>query len=344
MTAGVAKRLGIAYEDCKRVNPDVVYCNTWAYGLEGPQAHFGGLDPIFQAAAGLEYEAGPVREGNKPLYIRFGMTDTANAMLSVVGCLAALYHQRRTGEGQELWTSLLDGASMLSSDALLVDGVAVPRPQLDADQSGIDACYRLYRTIDGWIQIAAVAPDEFAALCRALGLPELVDDPRFADHAGRHEHRHQLEALFAPVFATHHRHRVVTRCSTMPAFRTRSRVDMNAGEDFFFDADNERLGLVAEYDHPIVGRMRQFGALIDFSETPGHIAGPPPLVGRAHQGDPRRGWATTRSRCRRCGTPASCTGPTTPIPGRSDAARSSRPCRSSSAGTRPPISTRRGTL
>ena len=59
MTAGVAKRLGIGYDDCKRVNPDVVYCNTWAYGLEGPLAHFGGLDPLYQAAAGLEYEAGP---------------------------------------------------------------------------------------------------------------------------------------------------------------------------------------------------------------------------------------------------------------------------------------------
>jgi crotonobetainyl-CoA:carnitine CoA-transferase CaiB-like acyl-CoA transferase len=47
----------------------------------------------------------------------------------------------------------------------------------------------------------------------------------------------------------------------------------------FFDADNERLGLVAEYEHPVVGRMRQFGELINFSETPGRIAGPPPLVG-----------------------------------------------------------------
>jgi len=91
MTAGVAKRLGIGYEDCKRVKPDVVYCNTWAYGLEGPLAHFGGLDPLYQASAGLEYEQGPVREGNAPNYLRFGMTDTANAMLSVVGCLAALY-------------------------------------------------------------------------------------------------------------------------------------------------------------------------------------------------------------------------------------------------------------
>jgi crotonobetainyl-CoA:carnitine CoA-transferase CaiB-like acyl-CoA transferase len=188
MTAGVAVRLGIGYEDCKRVNEDIVYCNTWAYGLEGPLARFGGLDPLYQAAAGLEYEQGPVREGNAPNYLRFGMTDTANAMLSVVGCLAALYRQRVTGEGQELWTSLLDGGSMFASDAVLVDGAAVPRPRLDK-----------------------------------------------ASRAGELQH---------------------------------------------FDADNERLGLVAEYDHPLLGRMRQYGSFIDFSETPGLVHGPPPLVGQ----------------------------------------------------------------
>src|SRR5207237_4247019 len=143
MTAGVAKKLGIGYDDCKRVNPDVVYCNTYAYGFEGPLAHFGGLDPLYQAAAGLEYEAGAVQHGNEPLYYRFGMTDTANAMLSVVGCLAALYHQRRTGEGQALLTSLLDGGAVFASDALLVDGEPVERLRLDQAQHGLDACYRL---------------------------------------------------------------------------------------------------------------------------------------------------------------------------------------------------------
>ncbi len=57
-------------------------------------------------------------------------------------------------------------------------------------------------------------------------------------------------------------------------------LDSNAGELVLFDADNERLGLVAEYEHPIVGPMRQYGAFIDFSETPGRINGPPPLVGQ----------------------------------------------------------------
>ncbi|MGQ0824519.1 MAG: CaiB/BaiF CoA transferase family protein [Actinomycetota bacterium] len=278
MTKGVANRLGIGYEDCKRVKSDIVYCNTYAYGLEGPQSHFGGLDPLFQAAAGIEHEAGPVSAGNPPLYLRFGMTDTANAMLSVVGSLAALYHQRRTGEGQELWTSLLDGAAMLSSDALLVDGDYVERPKLDADQTGIDACYRLYRTQDGWLQVCAVTHEQWVGLCNALALPELVDDARFADAAARRTHRQQLEALFIPVCASR-TSLVWSRLLSDARVPNEIPVDTNSGERVFFDADNERLGLVAEYDHPTMGRMRQFGAFIDFSETPGRSKGPPPMVG-----------------------------------------------------------------
>jgi crotonobetainyl-CoA:carnitine CoA-transferase CaiB-like acyl-CoA transferase len=279
MTAGVAKRLGIAYDDCKAVKPDIVYCNTWAYGLEGPQAHFGGLDPLYQAAAGLEYEAGPVAEGNPPLYYRFGMTDTANAMLSVVGCLAALYHQRRTGEGQELWTSLLDGGAMFSSDALLAGGQAVSRPTLDKDQTGIDACYRLYRTVDDWIQIAAVEPEHWEGLCRALGVPELTDDSRFVDRCARHANRVELEALLAECFATR---TAIVWSRVLDDYGVPNEVPLEtrSGEREFFDADNERLGLVAEYEHPIIGRMRQFGSLVDFSDTPSEITGPAPLTGQ----------------------------------------------------------------
>ena len=119
MTKGTAARLGLDDAACRAVKPDVVYCNTYAYGLEGPLSHFGGLDPLYQASAGLEHESGAVPHGHDPLYYRFGMCDAANAMLSVVGVLAALYHQRVTGEGQELWTSLMDGGAVFASDTLL---------------------------------------------------------------------------------------------------------------------------------------------------------------------------------------------------------------------------------
>ncbi|MDQ1454836.1 MAG: hypothetical protein QOH28_456, partial [Actinomycetota bacterium] len=196
MTAGVATRLGIDYQACKQVKSDIVYCNTWAYGLEGPLARFGGLDPLYQASSGLEHESAAVHEGNVPLYYRFGMCDASNAMLSVVAVLGALYHRKRTGEGQEVWTSLFDGGAIFTSDAHLVGGVPAPRPHLDKELMGVSATYRLYRTQDDdWICIAAITDDDFRRLCAVVGVDEIVDDPRFATGASRAEHRRQLETI-----------------------------------------------------------------------------------------------------------------------------------------------------
>ena len=278
MTAGVANRLGIGYDDCKRVNPDVVYCNTWAYGLEGPLAHFGGLDPLYQASAGLEYEAGAVHAGNDPLYYRFGMCDAANAMLSVVGSLAALYHQRVTGEGQALWTSLMDGGAVYASDALLVNGEAVERPRLDQGLHGTGACYRLYETQDGWIQIAAITESEWCAFCGALGVPALADDARFAVADLRRQNREELESLLAPRFLNR------TSNSWSYAFDDAGvpnevPLDSHGGDYVLNDVDNVALGMVAEYEHPMMGLMRQFGELVSFSDAPSAPSTPPPLVG-----------------------------------------------------------------
>ncbi|HVM65870.1 MAG TPA: CoA transferase, partial [Acidimicrobiales bacterium] len=175
MTRGVATRLGIDYPACRALRDDIIYCNTYAYGLPDPLGGSGGLDPLYQASSGLEYEAGAVHEGNPPLYIRFGMCDTANAMLSVVGILLALVHRARTGEGQELWTSLHDGGVVFSSDMWLgADGNGWARPQLDKGQHGLGPGYRLYRTQDeGWVCVAAVTDAQWDALCTVTGVGAL---------------------------------------------------------------------------------------------------------------------------------------------------------------------------
>jgi len=280
MTAGVATKLGIDYEACRAVKPDIVYCNTWAYGLEGPLARFGGLDPLYQASSGLERESGAVHEGSAPIYYRFGMCDASNAMLSFVAVLSALYHRKRTGEGQEVWTSLFDGGAIFTSDAHLVKGTPAPRAHLDKELTGISPTYRLYRTQDDdWICIAAVKDRDFAALCSALGIPELATDARFATEADRQRHRRQLETVLEPLFRTKTA-MFWTRTLDDAGVPNEVPVDTHGGELPLFDADNVALGLVAHYEHPRLGDMRQFGELIQFSETPGHIAGPPPLVGQ----------------------------------------------------------------
>jgi crotonobetainyl-CoA:carnitine CoA-transferase CaiB-like acyl-CoA transferase len=277
MTKGTAARLGIDYESLKARNPDLVHCNTYAYGAEGPLSAFGGLDPLYQAACGLEFEAGPVADGNAPLYLRFGMTDTANAMVSAVGVLAALYHQRRTGEGQDLWTSLFNGAAVFSSDVFLVDGEPGPvRPALDENQMGVSPCCRLYETQDGWLQIAAFAPGQWSELCRVVGRRDLERYETFdARVAARDEIEPVLEASFRSRTAVAWYH-VLAEAGVDAEVS----VDTNDGEAALHDADNERLGLVTSYEHPILGEVRQFGTLIDFSESPTGPYAPPPLAGQ----------------------------------------------------------------
>jgi len=281
MTRGVASRLGIDYPACRALRADIIYCNTYAYGLEDPLGRFGGLDPLYQASSGIEYEAGAVRHGNDPLYLRFGMCDTANAMLSVVGVLLALVHRARTGEGQELWTSLHDGGIAFTSDAWTgPDGAPWDRPELDQGLHGLDALHRLYRTgDDGWICVVAVTQDHWHRLCGALGLDGLPGDDRFSTVPARKLHRRQLEDVLETAFLTRSAHEWTSVLDTA-GVPNQVPVDTDDGRTILRDADNVALGLVADYEHEILGRLRQFGQLIQMSHTPGRIAGPPPLVGQ----------------------------------------------------------------
>jgi crotonobetainyl-CoA:carnitine CoA-transferase CaiB-like acyl-CoA transferase len=156
MVKGVAGRLGIDYETLREVKPDIIYCNTYMYGPEGPLSHLGGNDSLSQALTGFEWDQGPADEGNVPLYNRTGHTDTTNAMASVVAVLLALAHRDRTGEGQEVWTSLLNAALYVKGDVYLTEDGASEPAKLNKSQTGLGALYRLYDTQDGWIQVAGV--------------------------------------------------------------------------------------------------------------------------------------------------------------------------------------------
>jgi len=267
MTKGTAARLGLGYDACRAERADIIYGNTYAYGPEGPLSHFGGLDPLYQASGGLEHEAGAVHEGNEPLYYRFGMCDAGNAMLSVVGLLLALHHRDRTGEGQELWTSLLDAGALFSADAVLrADGTPLPRPRLDAGLHGFDPGYRLYECADDtWICIAAIETDAWRALGAVCEL-ETGDD----------------RALVEPELERRFRDR---RADAWHALLDDAGVpneiswDPDSGFGALSDPGNVGAGLVAEYEHATMGRTRQFGTLIHFSDSAASIDRPPPLVG-----------------------------------------------------------------
>jgi crotonobetainyl-CoA:carnitine CoA-transferase CaiB-like acyl-CoA transferase len=280
MTLGTADRLGVGYEQCKAVKPDILYCNTFMYGASGPLAHLGGLDPLGQAAAGIEWEQGPVAAGNPPMWHRYGHGDIAAAMPSVTAVLMALLHRNRTGEGQSMWTSIFHGSMLYTADSWLEsDGTPSPRPTLDREQLGLGALYRLYETRDGWLQLAAVKEEHWMALGRVLGRDDLLEDARFTTDDGRRAHREELTDELARTFMTDlaTNWRRVLRAGGVPAEIS---VDTWDGESILFDDELHRLGLVAEYDHPLLGRVRQFGNLITFSDTPTRPERAAPLLGQ----------------------------------------------------------------
>jgi crotonobetainyl-CoA:carnitine CoA-transferase CaiB-like acyl-CoA transferase len=280
MTLGTADKLGVGYSHCKAVKPDILYCNTFMYGATGPLAHLGGLDPLGQAACGIEWEQGPVALGNPPMWYRYGHGDVASAMPSVTALLLALVHRNRTGEGQFMWSSIFYGSMLYTADSWLdASGQPSPRPELDREQLGLSALYRLYETEDGWLQLAALREEHWPALCKAIGRADLMEDSLFASPAGRDQHREQLAEVLAGVFRgdVASTWRRTLRSAGVPAEISADTWD---GETILFDDELLRTGLVAEYQHPLLGRVRQFGNLITFSDTPGRQERAAPMVGQ----------------------------------------------------------------
>jgi crotonobetainyl-CoA:carnitine CoA-transferase CaiB-like acyl-CoA transferase len=280
MTLGTVEKLGVGYEQCKAVKPDILYCNNFMYGPVGPLAQLGGLDPLGQAASGIEWDQGPVAAGNPPQWHRYGQGDIGAAMPSVLALLMALFHRSRTGDGQFVWSSILHGSMLYTADSWLdADGNPSPRPELDREQLGLGALYRLYETKDGWLQLAAVREEHWAALCNVLGRDELAGDARFATAAARAEHRAELTTLLADAFLADH---AVNWRRALDGAGVPSEVSVDTldGESILFDDELHALDLVAEYEHPVLGRVRQFGNLITFSDTKTKQERPVPMLGQ----------------------------------------------------------------
>jgi crotonobetainyl-CoA:carnitine CoA-transferase CaiB-like acyl-CoA transferase len=176
-------------------------------------------------------------------------------------------------------TSILNAAMLaVSAASLRADGSPVPRPHLDRMQLGLHPLYRLYQAADGWLCIAATGEPEWRGLVAALDLGPLAADERFADAAARSDNGAALGELLeqrfrsaatGDLFAALDAHGVPCEISD-PTFSLGA----------FDDPEMRAHGLVVTQQHPKLGRFDHFGTTIDFSDTPGHIFGPPPVVGQ----------------------------------------------------------------
>lgn len=200
MRPGVMERLGLGYEQASRDHPALIYCSISAYGQGGPYADRAGVDGIVQADSGLMSLIGV--EGSEPCKVQAPVVDVMTGYVAVVGILAKLAQRSHDGRGGYLDVNLLNTALALQQSSLasyLADGELPVRAGSAAPYS---APNQAFRTADGWIMVAAYMPDRWRRLCETLGLPALIDEPRFATSPLRVANREAMVEALTQVFIT----------------------------------------------------------------------------------------------------------------------------------------------
>jgi crotonobetainyl-CoA:carnitine CoA-transferase CaiB-like acyl-CoA transferase len=202
------KKLGIDVDDLRAVNPRIIYARGSAHGQKGAEASAGGFDALaYWLRTGVG--TGTMPAGAEELIMQPGpgFGDVQTGLTLAGGVAAALFHRERTGEALEVDTSLLAQGIWAMMGSLVAANLAgvdeMPRDRRNRKEMD-NALMNTYRTGDGrWVILGMIQPDPYwDGFCKAIGHPELVDDPRFVDFAARKEHRRELIDLLDEVFAT----------------------------------------------------------------------------------------------------------------------------------------------
>jgi crotonobetainyl-CoA:carnitine CoA-transferase CaiB-like acyl-CoA transferase len=197
---GVLDRLQINYETLKKYNPQIICCSISTYGYTGPYRDRPGYDLIVQAVSGGMSITG--EPGGNPVRAGIPIGDLAGGLLGVHGVLAAYIHRQKTGEGQRLEISLLDGQVYLLTyiaQYYFYSG-NVPGPIGAGHQSLV--VYQSFKTKDIQIVIVAHQDHHFKRLCQALGKPEWAEDPRFDTRPKRLENKSILIPMMESLLTT----------------------------------------------------------------------------------------------------------------------------------------------
>jgi crotonobetainyl-CoA:carnitine CoA-transferase CaiB-like acyl-CoA transferase len=280
--AGVLERLGFGYDALVALQPDIIYVSNSGFGHTGPYRRFKTWGPIVQAVSGLTFTSGLPEQ--PPAGWGYSYMDHTGAYIMAVAVLAALRHQRRTGEGQWVDLSCTEAGATLHGPAILdwsVNGRPGRRsgmPDSNRGQSPLMVPHNIYPSAgaDCWVAIACRDDRDWVALAEATRL-DCAADPDLASVAGRAAREAELDAAITAWTLPLDRFDAAARLLSagVPAAavtRPSERIDE--------DPNVAAWGLWPEVDHPAIGRVRVDGLPVHLSETDWEIDAAAPLLGQ----------------------------------------------------------------
>ncbi|HET9911745.1 MAG TPA: CaiB/BaiF CoA-transferase family protein [Anaerolineales bacterium] len=269
---GVMARLGFSYEELCRLNPKIIYCAISGFGQTGPDAFKPAYDQIIQGLSGMMAINGDERLN--PLRCGFPVCDTVGGLNAAFAIMAALYYREHTGEGQFIDIALLDSIMPLMgwvAANLLIGG---KQPDLLGNDNFTAAPSGMFRTKDGYINIAANQQEQWENLADELGLSELKTDPRFQERDTRKANRFVLTPLLEAK---------LTENTTAYWVQVLNAKSIPSGDVLKLDAaltsaQAKHRQVIVEVEQPCIGDVKLFNLTAKFSKTPGSIETPPPIL------------------------------------------------------------------
>ncbi len=268
---GVMDRLGIGYDEISKLNEGIVYCSLTGYGQTGPYRNLPGHDVNFIGYSGILGLIG--QKDGKPVVPGVQIADLGGgALMALSGITMALLHKERTGKGQYIDVSMLDGAVTwlyTAASDYFASGEIPERGKNRLD--GKFAFYNVYETKDHkYLSVGASEEKFWKNICELIGRPEWIEL-----HEGPDEVQEQLKNDMAQLFKQKNQNewldllQIEDTC-VGPVYDV---------DEIFSDPQIMDRELFTNMNHPVAGSIKQIGFPIKFSETPGEIQSHAPILG-----------------------------------------------------------------
>ncbi|WP_127555924.1 CaiB/BaiF CoA transferase family protein [Saccharospirillum alexandrii] len=267
---GFMDRIGLGYEELKRIKPEIILASVSVAGRTGPMAGFRGYGNSAAAHSGHAAMSG--WPGHEPHMPPFAYGDVIAPMFATVAILGALEERARTGQGQHLDISQIEPMVHVLADLY----AEADEPEKPGNGDPVMSPHNVYptRDDDGWIAISVENDSQWQALCRAFDQPNQAVDARFASAESRRNNSTELDEWLSDLTRQH-------TAETLAADLCRAGVPAAPvlnGKTLFDDPELNRCGHFTTLDHPVLGASKMPTPPMQMSDTPSCV-GRSPLLG-----------------------------------------------------------------
>jgi len=259
---GTLEKLGIGYEDLKKINPKIILCEISGYGRTGPYADKGGFDLVAQGMSGLMSITGESFD-KPPMKVGAPLTDITAGILGATGVLAALINRDKTGKGQRVDTSLYEAGIVHTYWQSAIAGATGKSPGPLGSAHPLTAPYQAFKTKDNWITIGASNQNNWMNLLNAIERVDLQEDDRFKDNNSRMKN---LEAL-APILQEELLKKTSNEWIKIFDEKGLPCGPINSITEMHNDPHTLDRKMVIEVDNKKAGKSKAIGMPIKFSDT-----------------------------------------------------------------------------